>query len=333
MIMHGKHLYRTTIPKVSEIPGQPLWSVMIPTYNCAGYLRETLNSVLAQDPGPQVMQIEVVDDHSTIDDPEAVVRELAGDRVSFHRQPNNVGYIQNFDTCLARSRGQWVHLLHGDDLLLPGFYQKMQQGFQQHPDLGAAFCRHIFVDELSNWKGFSELEQPQSGILPNWLEQIAVQQRIQAPSIVVRRAVYEQLGGFDRRMTCWGEDWEMWVRIAAQYPVWYEPQPLALYRQGSTSLTGRSIRSGQNIRDFRQAIGIVRDYLPPERSQQLNHTALRNYANYALDTAASFIKANDRSAAINQIREAFQCKVSARMLYHLLKISFTALRYEIRSVF
>jgi glycosyltransferase involved in cell wall biosynthesis len=327
-----KHPYRSIIPPVPEGSPAPLWSVMIPTYNCADYLRETLASVLVQDPGPETMQIEVVDDHSTLDDPEAVVRELAGDRVSFYRQPKNVGYIQNFDTCLARSRGQWVHLLHGDDLILHGFYQKLQHGFEQHPEMGAAFCRHIFVDELSNWTGFTELEQPQPGILPNWLEQIAVRQRIQAPSIVVRRAVYEQLGGFDRRMTCWGEDWEMWVRIAAQYPVWYEPQPLALYRQGSTSLTGRSIRSGQNIRDFRQAIAIVRDYLPPERSHYLNHTALRNYANYALDTAASFIKANDRSAAINQIREAFQCKVSPRMLYHLLKISLTALRYEIRSV-
>ena len=54
---------------------RPTWSVMIPTYNCAALLRETLKGVLAQDPGPERMQIEVIDDASTKDDPEAVVRE------------------------------------------------------------------------------------------------------------------------------------------------------------------------------------------------------------------------------------------------------------------
>ena len=73
---------------LADAKDRPLWSVMIPTYNCAGYLRETLACVLAQDPGPDQMQIEVVDDCST-DDPQAIVDELAPDRVSFHRQPEN----------------------------------------------------------------------------------------------------------------------------------------------------------------------------------------------------------------------------------------------------
>jgi glycosyltransferase involved in cell wall biosynthesis len=64
--------YRAVIPLVADGIVRPRWSVMIPTHNCARYLRETLTSVLAQDPGPDVMQIEVVDDHSTKDDPEQV---------------------------------------------------------------------------------------------------------------------------------------------------------------------------------------------------------------------------------------------------------------------
>ena len=43
---------------------RPLWSVMIPTFHCARFLRQTLESVLSQDPGPDVMQIEIVDDCS-----------------------------------------------------------------------------------------------------------------------------------------------------------------------------------------------------------------------------------------------------------------------------
>ena len=63
-------------PAVLTMPG----SVMIPTYNCATFLRTTLESVLAQDPGPEQMQIEVVDDHSTEDDPAVVVRALGAGR-------------------------------------------------------------------------------------------------------------------------------------------------------------------------------------------------------------------------------------------------------------
>jgi len=64
----------------------PLWSVVIPTFHCARFLRQTLESMLSQGPGPDVMQIEVIDDCSTQDDPESVVRAAAGERVHFCRQ-------------------------------------------------------------------------------------------------------------------------------------------------------------------------------------------------------------------------------------------------------
>src|SRR4051812_35395473 len=105
--------YIPPILPISTGERRPLWSVMIPTYHCAQYLRKTLGYVLEQDPGPELMQIEVVDDHSTRDDPEAVVRSMAGDRVTFYRQPQNVGHTRNFNSCLQRARGQLVHLLHG----------------------------------------------------------------------------------------------------------------------------------------------------------------------------------------------------------------------------
>lgn len=74
--MGEKNPYRAAIPPISAEKLRPLWSVMIPTYNCAHYLREALHSVLCQDPGKDMMQIEVIDDHSTKDDPEAVVKEM-----------------------------------------------------------------------------------------------------------------------------------------------------------------------------------------------------------------------------------------------------------------
>jgi glycosyltransferase involved in cell wall biosynthesis len=308
--MNEQHSYRAEILPVPESTSRPLWSVMIPTYNCANYLRETLTSVLAQDLGPEVMQIEVVDDCSTQDDPAAVVQELGQGRVNFYQQPKNIGYIRNFATCLQRSRGHLVHLLHGDDCVLNGFYSKMQFLFKQHSEIGAAFCRHIIMDEHGDWQRFSRVEQPESGVLSHWFMRIATELPLQTPSMVVRREVYETLGGFDCRLVSCGEDWEMWVRIAAQYPVAYEIEPLALYRDRSNSLTKRSTKTGQNIRDVRTATDIVKSYLPTPLAKELNRKARKNWAAWALHYAEQFLAHRDRRAAMTQIREGLQCSRS-----------------------
>lgn len=324
--MQTQYSYRATIPPVPDGIARPLWSVMIPTYNCAEYLRETLASVLAQDPGPELMQIEVIDDHSTQDDPAAVVAELGPGRVGFYRQPKNVGYIRNFETCLQRSCGELIHLLHGDDYVRAGFYRKLQQGFEAHPEIGAAFCRCLYMDEQGHWQSISPLEQPASGILTNWLEKIATGQRLATPSVVVRRAVYENLGGFDRRMTCAGEDWEMWVRIATRCPVWFEVEPLAAYRmKRSGSLTGNSGATDALARDMLKATEIIEsylpDYLPRSLAVQLSSRARKMYALWALEAAQQLSATDNLKAFIVQIKEVFKYSYSweiTRLVLHLL---------------
>ena len=302
---------------------------MIPTYNCAHYLRETLASVLVQDQGPECMQIEVVDDHSTRDDPAAVVEEMGRGRVSFYRQSENVGYIRNFETCLKRSRGKLIHLLHGDDYVRAGFYGKMERAFVEHSEIGAAFCRQVYMDEAGHWQSISRLEQSESGILNNWLERIVVHHPIQTPSIVVRRDVYEHLGGFDCRLTCTGEDWEMWVRIAIHYPVGYEVEPLAVYRlTHAGSLTGGSVRSGKYARDLRKAGEIVSSYLPAHIPQAVATSLLRQSreagAPGIISLAEQMLKIGDKAAAITQIREALKSTHSLRVLKQITRLILKA---------
>lgn len=317
--MDESSLDRSHVPPVPQHEKRPLWSVMIPTYHCAKYLRQTLESVLLQDPGPDLMQIEVIDDRSTDDDPAAVVEELGRGRVSFYQQPKNVGVPRNFETCLQRSRGKLIHLLHGDDYVCDGFYRKMQHAFAAQPETGAAFCRQIFMDQDGNWKGFSDLEQPESGILENWLERLATEQRIMTPSIVVRRDVYETLGGFDRRLIC-SEDWEMWVRIAANYPIWYEPEPLAAYRMHLNSNTGRHVRTGEDMRYTREAIEIFKSYLPNSMAEQVSRQARETYAGSALEMARLMVAKPDLIAAIVQVREALQFSCSFKILWSVARL-------------
>jgi glycosyltransferase involved in cell wall biosynthesis len=329
--MTQDHPYRATIPPVLEGTTRPLWSVMIPTYHCAQYLPETLAHVLAQDPGPEMMQIEVVDDGSTLDDPAAVVAEVGRGRVSFYRQPQNVGHTKNFETCLKRSRGRLIHLLHGDDYVRVGFYRKMQCAFEKKPEIGAAFCRQIFMDEYSHWRDLSPLEQMESGLLDNWLERLATEQRIMTPSIVVRREAYETLGGFDSRLIC-SEDWEMWVRIAARYPIWYEVEPLAVYRMHLFSNTGRHIRSGDDINYTRQAIEIFKSYLPADIANKVSSRAKETYALSALDTASKMLAIHDRQAALAQVRAALLCSRSYKVIRQIIGLFLWSTLGRMRSM-
>jgi GT2 family glycosyltransferase len=332
--MNTNHLYRAKLQPVPDGIKRPLWSVMIPTYHCADYLREALSSVLAQDPGPEIMQIEVIDDHSTRDDPAVVIEELGCGRVGFYRQQQNVGYIKNFETCLQRSNGKLIHILHGDDYVREGFYNKLGRAFELHPEIGAAFCRHILVNEEDRKQQLTWLEQHQSGILSNWLGRIVVEQRIQTPAIVVRREVYERLGGFDHRFSCAGEDWEMWIRIAAEYPVWFEVEPLAMYRMHTNSLSGRSRSNGQYARDLSKTLDIVGSYLstymPDHIAEQLLFEAKENLALGALSEIYGMIERQDLRAAIAESRAVLRWRCSMRVIDRMVHLYLWAIARFIR---
>jgi glycosyltransferase involved in cell wall biosynthesis len=302
---------------------------MIPTFNCARYLGETLESVLCQDPGPEVMQIEVIDDHSTKDDPESIVRKLGKGRVGFHRQPQNVGHTRNFETCLQRSRGHLVHLLHGDDAVRPGFYTSLGRVFAEHPQVGAAFCRNLVIDEKGNWTGLSPLETSKSGVLVDLVERLAVRQCIQTPAMAVRRAIYEILGMFDKRLS-WTEDWEMWARIAGSYPVWHEVAPLALYRIHADSNTGRYKRTGENIRDLHRLFSLVENYVPNGRGRSLARRGRKRYSLSGFRTAQIMSRSGDVSGAVAQTIEGFRLCPTFRVGLHLLGVAVGVTTYNIK---
>jgi glycosyltransferase involved in cell wall biosynthesis len=322
------------VPLIDPVPAdvhRPLWSVMIPTYNRTKYLEQTLRSVLEQAPGPEVMQIEVIDNCSTKDDPVALVERVGQERVSVYRQPHNVGMIANLTTCIQRARGHLVHILHDDDVVLPGFYNRLQSGFEQDSTIGAAFCRYAHVNEADRQQYLLAAERNTPGILTNWVERIAIEQLIQPPAIVVKREVYEALGGYYPDLGH-AVDWEMWTRIAAHYPVWYEPQTLAHYRVHAASDTSDLIRSGRNVVDTRKAIEIFQSYLPQATANTLADKARENSAIWSLIIARRMLAKGDISAMKAQIQEALQCSRSPRVLGLLSLLPMLAGMSRIRDV-
>jgi GT2 family glycosyltransferase len=286
---------------------------MIPSYESGPHLADALTSVLAQDPGPDAMQIEVVDDGSQ-NDPTPLVRQLCGDRVAVHRHTENRGHVATFNTCLERAQGELVHLLHDDDVVREGFYDRLGAALGAHPEVGAAFCRYIVIDDDGNWLKIASPEQATAGVIEGWLERIAMWQRLQAVCMVVRKRVYDAVGGFDPRIRSYGEDWEMWTRIAAHYPVWYEPEPLALYRLGNSSLSSSALRTGDNVRQLLQVIEINRARLPPDAVARVTARARREVALTAVQRALRFARSRDLRSAAAQLAWAVRADSSPGML-------------------
>lgn len=241
-----------TPPVIQPVPPgikRPRWSVMIPTYNCARFLRETIESVLSQDIDPAEMQIEVIDDCSTSDDPEAVVREFGQGRVSFYRQRANAGAIPNFNSCIERSTGHYVHILHGDDFVKPGFYRAIEERVEEHGEEIALFIvRCLVIDEhgalVSLTPRIKELEFPSRD--PSYM---FLDNSVRTPGCVVRRSFYEQYGGFLSPLVHTA-DWEMWARATALGTGIFVNEPLAVYRFFDGNETGRLARTGENMRDY-----------------------------------------------------------------------------------
>jgi hypothetical protein len=247
------------------------------------------------------------------------VQDIGKGRVMYYRQPRNVGSLKNFETCINMSQGHLVHILHGDDRVRMGYYERVAALFRQFPEIGAAFCRYDTIDENGKvlWTHTPEMEK--DGVLDNWLVKIASKQRLQFCTITVKREVYEKLGGYYG--VNYGEDWEMWARIAAHYKVGYTPEILAEYRMHTDSISSASFGNANNIRDIRWVINTIQKLVPQEQRKQVYRAASKHYAHYAL-TIANLIwhRTQNKKSTHLQICEALKMHTDATMLINAAKI-------------
>lgn len=308
---------------------RPFWSVMIPAHKPNNYVVEAIHSVLAQDPGSEQMQIEVLIDGPVSDEALDRIRRAGGARVSLYLHGKTVGQSRNLNTAIQRAAGEWIHILHHDDLVLPGFYSAIEDGVRAAPQIGAAFTRHAFIDEDGHWTKLSHLERRSAGIPSGLLEKMAVYSRFQTPSIAVRKSVYEKLGGFREDLT-FALDWEMWVRIACSYDVWFDPRILALYRTNSAGLSSGMRHSAEDMRDTKKAIEIMAAYLPAAFATRVKEESLRFYGRGAMDMARQLYMVGDRSGARNQIAAGLQMSMSPSVVIELIRVQLGRVRRALR---
>ncbi len=293
------------VPDSPDGARRPFWSVMIPCYNGDDLLARTLSSVLAQDPGPEQMQIEVVDDASSTGDPAAVVAAVGKGRVGFYRQPENIGAARNFSTCAQRSRGEWVHLLHGDDLVLPGFYARYRERIEQCPDAVMVGAQTLYVDAQERCVGITPPLDTAGGCVPQADVVFATRHPLRFVSMVVRRDAYEKAGGFDPTLMH-TNDWELMTRMAGLGPVAWVDTPLGLYRTHPDSDSNRLHQRTDYLDDCLRAVEIVSARFPDEdQRRQVRRAMIRFTSEYALDVGTGLVHQGwYRAAARNALRGA-----------------------------
>ncbi|GAB2589689.1 glycosyltransferase [Microlunatus antarcticus] len=294
------------VPDVPDVPdgARPRWSVMIPVHDCAGYLALALPEVLAQLGDRDDAEVVVVDDAST-DDPGAVVARLGQGRVQYRPNPGHLGAIGTFNRCLTLAQGELVHLLHGDDTVLPGFYPATEAALAD-PAAVAAVCRVRDVDADGGPLHTTRSYRHGTGVWCDALESLALSNRVRAPGVVVRRSAYEAVGGF-RTDLPHAADWDMWTRLAAHGPVVFVDEVLACYRRHAASDTSTRVRSGANVRERVTVVGVVLGYLPPARRAPLARRAYAYAAVFAARTALQQVRAGRLPGAARQLREALRC--------------------------
>lgn len=204
----------------------PRVSVIIPAYNSMKYLPETLSSVLRQTFTD--FEVLIIDDGSS-DHIESWAKAQIDPRVKFISQANQ-GVSVARNTGINNAQGEYIAFLDADDLWQPTKLEKQVHCLDVNPEVGLVHTWILLVDEHSQATGNLWASQTQGHV---WQE-LVEHNTIACCSVMARSSCFKQIGGFDASLRS-AEDWDMWIRIAAEYPVAVIGEPLAFYRLLSNS--------------------------------------------------------------------------------------------------
>jgi teichuronic acid biosynthesis glycosyltransferase TuaG len=285
----------------------PAVSVITPAWNAAAFIRDTIDSVLAQTVTDWEMVI--VDDGST-DETVAIVQSYAArdPRVRLVRQANS-GPSAARNNGMRSARGDLFAFLDSDDLWDPGFLQAQLDVFRRFPETGLVTGNGIFLGGPFD----GAPKRPVADgfpVLP--LTELIANECAIFIMTVFRRSVFDTIGGFDE-MQWQSEDYDFWLRAAlAGFVFRRNPQPLGCYRVRGDSLSRNRARM---IRGMLQTFEKTRPHCTPgtPERQAVDAQISRFSSELLLEEAKDALERGDAAAAATQLR-ALRARGGSRLV-------------------
>ena len=285
----------------------PKVSIVIPAYNAMRFLPQTVESALTQT--WRDFELLVVDDGSS-DDTRAWVAQHLDARVRLVRQ-NHGGTARARNRGISEARGDYIAFLDADDLWNPTKLEKQVACLEARPDVGLVHTAIRYIDENGSEIG-QVLRSEGNGDV--W-EQVVLHMLVRCGSTpLIRRACFSEVGVFDPGLE-FAEDWDMWIRIAADFHFAVLDEPLVAYRQHRANITRRYQMIMPNLeRVLERAFSSV-----PTKNNRLKKKA---YAHAYLFAAQRAFNASDLDEAASLLHQAFRCYPRLRYRKNSLKLSF-----------
>jgi glycosyltransferase involved in cell wall biosynthesis len=274
-------------------------SVVIPLYNKEPHVKRALRSVLNQT--IQDFEIIVVDDGST-DKSLQKVKSFSDPRIRLITQENS-------GVSIARNKGieeanfKLIAFLDADDEWMPDYLETILRLRENYPDAGmyVTSLKTEFIDNVLMDKD-EELRKliPDEGLLLNYfklcLKKTASERELFSTcSVTVPKKVFSEIGGFQTGFW-WGEDVDMWGRIALKYPIAYSSQACAVYYQNvinSASQRKKPVEIHPFVKTGKEALklGGIPDEVIIDLEEYIKHVEMY--------TAKHNIEAGDKNLALN----------------------------------
>lgn len=206
-------------------------SVIIPTYNRARYIREAVDSVLAQTYNNT--EIIVVDDGST-DNTKEILNHY-GSKIRYIYQKNS-GPSASRNKGIKQSNGEVIAFLDSDDIWLPEKLELQVKLIQQSQNIGLV-SGGIYMADASGKIISDPIIKRNYENRRSFIRELMVHNIVTGggSTALIKKKCFDELGLFNEDLWI-GEDWNMWLRIAKQYEVKFVEKPLVKYRIHGSNL-------------------------------------------------------------------------------------------------